>query len=86
MDYVKPAPITDKKKIKQQLEHFHKIDFDKISTEFNKIMSMHPKDGDDLRTIAFYPSDNSMEEGVFGTCVWGNIIMNVNPINESAVK
>jgi hypothetical protein len=30
MDYMKPAPITNKRKLKQQLEHFREIDFDKV--------------------------------------------------------
>jgi uncharacterized protein YjaZ len=47
---------------------------------------MLPKDDDDPMTIAFYPSENNMKEGIFGTCVWGNIIMNVNPVNKNAVK
>lgn len=39
------------------------------------------KEDDDAMTIAFYPSDNSMEEGVFGTATWGNIIININTVN-----
>lgn len=86
VDYMKPNPITDNKMLINQVERFKDINMTALFPEFEAIIEKLRKDDDDPMTIAFYPSENCMEEGVFGTGTWGNVIINVNPINNNSVK
>jgi len=83
--FMKPTPIKDIKKLKKQLEIFQKINFDHLRTEFIKISNALLKKDDDPLVIAFYPLDDSnlivkeRQNGVVGTGIFGNIIININP-------
>lgn len=86
IDYMKPKALLNKQVIINQMKHFNDYDLLAIKPEFERVAASLPKADDDPMTIAFYPSDNSMEEGIFGTGAWGNIILNINPLNHQAVK
>lgn len=86
VDYMKPKALINKNIIINQITHFKKYDLLTLKLEFEKIVLKLPKADDDPMTIAFYPSDNCMDEGVFGTGTWGNIIININPINDNFIK
>lgn len=81
VDFMKPNQLCDKQIIKKEIDEFQKLQTSKISGEFETIVQCLPKEDDDPMTIALYPSDNDMPEGIVGTGVWGNIILNINPLN-----
>lgn len=45
-----------------------------------------PKDDDDPMYVAIYPSTADMPEGIYGTGVWGNVILNINARNTNFEK
>ncbi len=84
-DYKMPTNHLEKNEAKQQLELLKKVDWDKILATFNMIYDILPKD-DDTMYVAIYPSNTDMPEGVYGTGIWGNIILNVNAMNNNFEK
>jgi uncharacterized protein YjaZ len=60
--------------------------FCKNKKRFSEIITVLPKEDDDPMTVAIYPSDTGMEEGIYGTGVWGNIILNINLINPESLN
>lgn len=85
VDFMKPAPILDKQIVMNQMNEFKKFQISDLAPKFEMIVERLPKADEDPMTIAIYPSDNDMVEGIYGTGVWGNIIMNVNPTNKNSV-
>ncbi len=79
-DFMKPAPIEDRNIIIKQIELFKTIDLSVYEEVFKNIASALPIEDEDTLTVAFYPTENNIEEGVVGTNVWGNIIITVNPL------
>lgn len=79
-DFMKPASIKDKKNIIKQIEIYKTLDLSYFEETFNGISNSLSKDDEDPMTVAFYPSDNNMNEGVVGCCVWGNIIITINGV------
>lgn len=84
-DYKKPLKYLQKNEAKQQLEALKQVDWDKVTKTFNMICDELPK-YDDIMYIAIYPSDNAMPEGIYGTSVWGNVILNINAMNSNFEK
>lgn len=82
-DYLKP-PAVGWEEAGGLTGLFETMDFDGLAAEFVRIAAALPKEDDDPMTVAFYPSDNRMEEGVYGTGVWGNVVLNLNPRNPGA--
>lgn len=85
-DYMKPASIKNGKNIIKQIEICKTLDLSGFEEIFNEILSSLPKDDEDPMTVAFYPSENNMDEGVVGCNVWGNIIITINPLVEGFQK
>lgn len=85
-DYKKPACHLDKNIAKQQLEALNKVDWDKVMQTFNLVCNIFPNDDDDVMYVAIYPSNTEMPEGIYGTGVWGNIILNINAMNSNFEK
>lgn len=79
-DFMKPVPIKDGNIVIKQIEKFEALDLSVCENVLKNIISSLPKDDEDPMTVAFYPSENKMDEGVVGVNVWGNIIINVNPL------
>lgn len=77
-DFMKPASI--KNNIKKQIEKFKILDLSVYEDVFKNVVSSLSKDDEDPMTVAFYPSENNMDEGVAGCNVWGNIIITINPL------
>jgi uncharacterized protein YjaZ len=81
----KPKPIKDISKLKQQIKLMKEINLDEIKSRFMQVVDTLPNYDDDPIVIAIYPLDdeNSIvkerQNGVWGVCVFGNVIINVNP-------
>lgn len=82
-DYKKPLGYLDKNEAKQQLEVLKKVDWDKVMETFKMVCDALPKEDDDVMYVAIYPSNTEMPEGIYGTGVWGNIILNINALNSN---
>jgi uncharacterized protein YjaZ len=84
----KPAPITDLQVLKKQVGMLHSIDLDALHSEFTKITESLPSFEDDTVTIALYPlgvshkAINERQNGVVGTSLFGNIMIQINPFIE----
>lgn len=86
MDHLKPMCSMDREQAKSQLELLDEIDWDKYDKLFEEISLKLPKEEEDVIHIVIYPSMTEMSEGIYGTGVWGNIILNINPLNENAIR
>jgi len=84
MDHLKPVCNMELETAKRQLEILNSIDWERYSEEFETICEKLPKEDDDVMQIVIYPSVTNLPEGIYGTGVWGNIILNINAINETA--
>lgn len=84
----KPRPIKNIWKLKQQLELLKKLDLKEINNKFMDITKTLPNYDDDPIVIAIYPVDDDnlvvkeQQNGVLGVNVFGNIILNINPLVE----
>lgn len=84
----KPTPIKNISKLKQQLELLKKLDLKEINNKFMDITKALPNYDDDPIVIAIYPVDDDnlvvkeQQNGVLGVNVFGNIILNANPLAE----
>ena len=85
-EYKKPTTHLAKNEAEQQLEELKKVDWDNVLKTFNMVCDALPKIDDDVMYIALYPSNTEMAEGVYGTAVWGNIILNINAMNTDFEK
>jgi uncharacterized protein YjaZ len=88
----KPKPIKNISKLKQQLEVMKKIDLKEIKDKFMQIASTLPNYDDDTIVISIYPIDDDnltvkeWQNGVWGVNVFGNIILNINPLAEDYLE
>jgi uncharacterized protein YjaZ len=82
--FMKPARIEDLDTLEQQVDLLAQIDVDELKSEFLRISGDLPKHDDDPVIVAIYPNTNPLvqerQNGVVGACVFGNIIINVNPL------
>lgn len=84
--FMKPKPIRNITALEQQLRLLDALDFSRIIEEFERIMALLPKEDDDPIVVAFFPLDDDeqvvkeQQNGVVGACVFGNIILNINPL------
>lgn len=85
-DYKKPIYHLEKNEANQQLDLLKKLDWDKVMETFNKVCDVLPKNDDDVMYVAIYPSNTEIPEGIYGTGVWGNIILNINARNSNFEK
>jgi uncharacterized protein YjaZ len=89
---MKSTPIKDVEKLKKQLDIFQEINFEYLETEFTRISNTLLKQDDDTIVIAFYPLDDEnlivkdCQNGVVGSCVFGNIIININSLAKDYEK
>lgn len=85
--FMKPARIEDIDILEQQLELLAKINVDNLKSEFRRISRELPKNDDDPIIVAIYPNTKEVvkerQNGVVGACVFGNIMINVNPLAEN---
>ena len=85
-DYKMPICHLNKTDAKEQLELLRKVDWDKTLSTFLMISDQLPKEDEDPMYAAIYPSNTDIPEGIYGTGVWGNIILNINPMNDNFKK
>ncbi len=84
--FMKPKPIRDLPALQRQLAILDKLDMAVLAEQFTRITEMLPKDDDDPIYVALYPlgNENSLvkerQNGVVGACVFGNIVLNINPL------
>lgn len=87
----KPQPIKNISKLKQQLKVMKNIDIKELKHRFMQVVNALPNYDDDPIVIAIYPvdDDNStvkeQQNGVWGVSVFGNIILNVNPLAQNYI-
>lgn len=86
MDHLKPACALSIEEAEKQLAILEKIDWMQALKHFEKICDQLPKAEEEIVHIAIYPSTTDIPEGLYGTGVWGNIILNINPLNEQFKK
>lgn len=82
MDYRKPLCHMGKEEAQKQYELLEQIDWLQYLEVFKDICDKLSKEDEDTLHIAIYPSMTEMPEGIYGTSVWGNIILNINPLTE----
>ncbi len=89
MSYMKPAPIRDLAAIPEQIKRFEQIDLITLKNQFQHIAGNLPKDDDDPLLVALCPLDHAnipvreRQNGVVGACVFGNILLNINPLADN---
>ena len=82
----KPGCIKDLSALRKQLPLFSEICLEDLQCKFEEIMKSLPIEDDDPILVALYPlcNDNKMvkerQNGVLGDCVFGNIILKINPL------
>jgi len=81
IDYMKPHPISNTVLAKRITKGFTEFNIQPFEPEFKRTISCLPLDSEEPMTIALYPSDTDLPEGLFGTATWGNIILAINPLN-----
>ncbi|QSF45048.1 DUF2268 domain-containing putative Zn-dependent protease [Paenibacillus tianjinensis] len=85
--FMKPAGIEDLDTLEQQLKLLAEIDVDNLKSEFIRISRELPKHDEDPIIAAIYPNNNELvkarQNGVAGACVFGNIMINVNPLADN---
>jgi uncharacterized protein YjaZ len=88
----KPKPIKNIIKLKQQIELMKNIDLKAIKKSFMEVANVLPNYDDDPITIAIYPVDDDNlivkeeQNGVWGVNVFGNIILNINPLAQDYLE
>lgn len=66
-----------------------KLNLNEIQEKFMEIVTTLPNYDDDPIVIALYPVDDDnfivkeQQNGVWGVCIFGNIILNINPLAEN---
>ena len=85
-DYKMPVCHFSKEEAKAQLDELKKVDWNTMMESFHAICDKLPKEDDDVMYVAIYPSKTEMPEGIYGTGVWGNIILNINAVNREFHK
>lgn len=84
----KPKPITDIDILNMQCEILEKIDISLLKQEFSRITTILKNYDEDPITVALFPGDmeniyvNEKQNGVVGTSLFGNILIQVNPFIE----
>jgi len=92
LDYMKPKPIQDIDALKIQYKKLLQLSIDNIRNEFNKIINSLPINDDTPMVIALYPLCDSnkivkeRQNGVSGCCVFGNIVLNINPLADNFIQ
>lgn len=82
----KPKVISDISVLEKQCDLLEMLDTDSLEKEFERVAAVLPNYDDDPITVAIFPSDNddicvnSKQNGVVGTSLFGNIMIQVNPI------
>lgn len=82
----KPMPINNIFKLKQQIKLMKEINLSEIKGKFMRVANSLPNYDDDPMVIAIYPADDDnltvkeQQNGVWGVCVFGNMILNINPL------
>lgn len=81
---MKPARIDELDTLEQQAMALAQLELDALKREFTRISLALPKNDEDPITVAVYPNTDALvkerQNGVVGACVFGNIILNVNPL------
>lgn len=89
----KPKPVKDLTNLKNQLDIMNNSNIiSLLQKELGRICGSLSKNDDDIVTIALYPlsSENTIvsqrQNGVIGSCEFGNILININPLEKDWIK
>lgn len=86
LDGRKPKAIRDIGRLKTQTEIMAQMDYSRLQGFFDHVISALPNYDDDTITVGILASDpanetvNRMQNGVVGTSLLGNILIQVNPL------
>ena len=81
-----PKPVQDVMALEKQITEFEKVELQKLQLEFERIAEALPSDDEDPMFVALYPicdsqsSVKNKQNGVVGEEVFGNVILNINPL------
>lgn len=84
----KPKPIRDLQGLKEQCERLSELNLALLETEFQRISSTLPNYDDSPLLVVIFPCDtnnttvNEKQNGVVGTSLFGNILIQVNSLIE----
>ena len=82
----KPKAITDIDTLEKQCELLKRLDMNVFQYEFERVTTILPNYDDDPITVAILPSNNNdinvneRQNGVVGTSLFGNMMIQVNPL------
>lgn len=88
----KPKAIKDIDALKEQVSLLKKVDMENMKNEFEKTVQVLPNYDEDPITVAVFPLDNEnvtvkeKQNGVVGTSLFGNLIIQINPFAEAFEK
>ena len=78
-----PKPVPDPESLAIRLDALRRLDLNALRAEFQRAASSLPE-YDETMTVALYPLDSptvrEMQDGVWGVCTWGNIVLNIDPL------
>jgi uncharacterized protein YjaZ len=86
LSHMKPTPITDLNTLRKQTNLLSQHPLGEWQQQFAAITQTLPKNDEDPILVAIYPLCDSntivkqRQNGVVGACVFGNIIIQVNPL------
>lgn len=82
----KPKAICDVDTLEKQCDQLKGLDVHALECELRRVVSILPNYDDDDITVAIFPGDpdnaivNERQNGVVGTSLFGNILIQVNPL------
>lgn len=85
----KPEPVRNIGKLKEQITKLKSLNLNELRNKFDMIVNSLPNYDDDPIIIALYPVDDDntlvkeQQNGVVGGCIFGNMVINVNPLAEN---
>ena len=86
MSYLKPEPIYELSVLMEQIEQLSQLSTAELQQKFSASVNALPVEDDDELLIAIYPlcdrnkTAKERQNGVVGANVFGNMILNVNPL------
>lgn len=84
-----PPPITDPGSLAVRLDALERLDLNVLEAEFERVMLALPEYGETM-TVALYPMDSpalrEKQDGVLGTCTWGNIVLGIDSLAPDWVR
>lgn len=88
VDHLKPEIVRDLAGLRRQIDAFKAVPFAELEAQFKQVVEALPFESDGPMTVLVYPICHSdldareRQKGVYGTCVFQNIMIHINPLVE----